>query len=147
MKNLYAMEREPYVMQQTYNAPIEKVWSALTNIEKLKQWYFDLSGFEPEVGFQFSFTCQDDGKLYLHHCEVKEVIERQKLVHTWYYAGYPGESTVTWELFAEGEKTRLQLTHAGLETFPQDDPFFATSNYNAGWTQIAGIDLRTFVEG
>jgi uncharacterized protein YndB with AHSA1/START domain len=140
------MSTQSFKMEQTYNAPIGNVWAALTDIEKLKQWYFNLSGFKPEVGFKFSFNCEDDGKQYMHECVVKEVVDGKKLAYSWKYAGYPGDSLVTFELFDEGDKTRLKLTHAGLETFPQDDPFFATSNYAAGWIQIIDTDLKKYVE-
>jgi uncharacterized protein YndB with AHSA1/START domain len=47
------MENDPFVIERTYNAPIAKVWKALTDKNDMKQWYFDLSEFKPEVGFEF----------------------------------------------------------------------------------------------
>ena len=46
--------------------------------------------------------------------------------------------------FAEGDKTRLKLTHEGIETFPQT-PAFARENFQTGWTAIAS-ELQRFVE-
>ena len=53
---------------------------------------------------------------------------------------------MAFELFAEGNKTRVRLTHEGLETFPKL-PAFAKANFAAGWTEIVGTSLKNFVEG
>jgi hypothetical protein len=52
---------------------------------------------------------------------------------------------VTFELFSEGEKTRLRLTHEGIESFPKT-PAYARKNFEAGWTAIIGSELKRFVE-
>jgi uncharacterized protein YndB with AHSA1/START domain len=36
------MKTDPLVIERTYNAPIQEVWSALTNNDELKNWYFKL---------------------------------------------------------------------------------------------------------
>ena len=54
-------------------------------------------------------------------------------------------SLVTFELFPDGEKTRLKLTHEGLETFPKL-PAYARTNFEKGWTEIIGSSLKQFVE-
>jgi uncharacterized protein YndB with AHSA1/START domain len=74
------------------------------------------------------------------------VIPGKKLVHTWKYKEYPGESVLTWELFHEGEGTRVRLTHAGLETFPQNDPNFSRNSFTGGWNELLGRYLKEFVE-
>jgi uncharacterized protein YndB with AHSA1/START domain len=82
----------------------------------------------------------------VHLARVTEVIPNKKLAHTWRYEGYEGESLVTWELFAEGNKTRVKLTHAGLETFPALKSF-AKESFAAGWNQIVGTSLEKFLDG
>jgi uncharacterized protein YndB with AHSA1/START domain len=37
------------------------VWLALTEKDLIKQWYFDLPEFRPEVGFIFEFTGGEEG--------------------------------------------------------------------------------------
>jgi hypothetical protein len=59
--------------------------------------------------------------------------------------GQEGDSLVTFELFAEGDKTRLKLTHQGIETFPKTPPF-ARKSFTEGWTQLIGSSLQGFVE-
>jgi len=139
------MKTEPFVIERTYNVSIDKVWQAITDKEKMKQWYFDLKEFKPEVGFEFQFSGGTPEQTFLHLCKITEVVQGKKLTHTWTYDGYPGESFVTFELFAEGDKTRLKLTHAGLETFPAQ-PAFARTNFEKGWTDIIGRSLKEYLE-
>lgn len=141
------MQNEPFIIERTFKAPAATVWKAITGKEDMKQWYFDLPEFKPVVGFEFRFTAgPPDGKQYLHICEVTEVADGKKLTYSWRYDGYEGISHVTFELFPDGNKTRLKLTHSGLETFPADNPDFAKKNFEAGWTDIIGRSLKNFLE-
>lgn len=142
------MENKPFVIERTYNAPVDKVWKAITDKDDMKQWYFDLAEFRPEVGFEFRFEGgPDENTRYLHVCVVTEVMVDKKLTYSWRYDGYAGMSHVTFELFPEGDKTRLVLTHAGLETFPANVSDFAVKNFVEGWTAIVGSSLKGFLEG
>lgn len=140
------METTPFVIERTYNAPADKVWQAITDNEKMKQWYFQLDAFEPEVGFEFRFDGGSKEMQYHHICKITEVKPGKKLTHSWKYDGYPGESFVTWELFAEGDRTRVKLTHTGLETFPQNNKDFARESFSKGWTHIVGKSLLEYLE-
>jgi uncharacterized protein YndB with AHSA1/START domain len=135
----------PVVIERTFNAPIARVWKALTDVEEMRRWYFELKEFKPEVGFEFEFVVEHDGMKYHHLCKITEVISPKKLAHTWRYKGHEGDSLVTIELFAKGDQTRLKLTHEGLDTFPKG-PSFARENFLQGWTQIIGTSLKEFVE-
>ncbi len=132
--------------QRIFNAPVERVWKALTDVEEMRRWYFDLKEFKPEVGFEFEFVVEHEGANYHHLCRVTEVIPKKKLAYTWRYKGHEGDSLVTFELVVEGDKTRLKLTHEGLETFPKL-PSFARENFIKGWTAIIGSELKQFLEG
>lgn len=140
------MKAEPIVLERTLNAPVSRVWDALTNNAKMKKWYFDIADFKPEIGFEFQFYGSKDDTRYLHLCKITELIPEKKLTYTWKYENFPGESSVSFELFEEAEKTRLQLTHTGLESFVTDNPDFAPSSFNAGWTHIIGTSFKSFVE-
>src|SRR5258705_11993043 len=113
------MNNEPFVIERTFNAPVEKVWKAITDKDQMKQWYFDIAAFKPEPGFEFQFEAGDENTKFLHLCKVTEVIEGRKLTHSWKYEGHNAETFVTWELFAEGDKTSLRLTHEDLERIAQ----------------------------
>jgi len=139
------MHNEPLVLERTYNAAIEKVWQALTDHEQLQQWYFDMPEFKAEVGFEFRFTGTSEGQVYQHKCTITQLVPGKKLAYTWLYEGYEGHSEVTFELFDEGNKTRLKLTHTGLETFPTTKKF-AREGFATGWAGILDASLKEFVE-
>jgi uncharacterized protein YndB with AHSA1/START domain len=141
------MSDKSFVIERTYNAPVEKVWNALTDKDQMKEWYFKLDEFRPEPGFEFSFAGQGHkGEKYIHLCKVLEVVKHKRLSYSWTYKDYPGYSVVTFELFSEGGNTRLVLTHAGLETFVQDNADFARESFAAGWTELIGKLLKQYVE-
>ena len=137
---------EAVVIERTFDAPVVRVWKAITDVEAMRRWYFDLKEFKPEVGFEFEFIVEHEGTKYHHLCKITEVIPQKKLAYTWRYQGHEGDSLVTFELFPEDGKTRLKLTHEGLETFPKT-PSFARKNFMEGWTQIIGTSLKEFLEG
>ena len=138
--------KEPFVIERTYNAPAERVWKAITDKNDMKQWYFDVSDFKPEVGFEFTFNGGSEEKVYVHLCKVTEVVPGKKLTYSWQYRDYGGNSFVTLELFEEGGATTLKLTHVGIETFPQNSKDFSKESFTMGWTYIIGTSLPGFVE-
>jgi uncharacterized protein YndB with AHSA1/START domain len=133
-----------FEFEQVYDAPIEKVWQALTHEDEMRAWYFpQLIKFEPVVGFDFVFS--NDGSPYQKEWRVTQVDDGRLLAHNWIYKGYPGSSEVTFELFAEADKTLLKLTHTGLVSFPSD-PHFARTRFENGWKNILGSNLKNHLE-
>jgi uncharacterized protein YndB with AHSA1/START domain len=137
---------EPLIIERIINAPVEKVWTAITDVRQMRQWYFELQGFELKTGNEFSFEGRNEDKCYVHRCKITEVVEGKKLSYTWRYDGYDGSSLVSFELFPDGHKTRLRLTHAGLESFPQNLPDFAKPNFVEGWSWFLDKSLPEFLE-
>ena len=137
---------EAVVIERTFNAPVKRVWKALTDVDEMRQWYFDLKEFRPEVGFEFEFVVEHQGMTYHHLCRITEAIPQKKLAYTWRYKGHEGDSLVTVELAAAGDRTQLKLTHEGLETFPKTAAF-ERKNFETGWTAIIGSELKQFLEG
>lgn len=142
------LAKEPFVMGRTFNAPVAAVWNAITDKEQMNKWYFgNLESFKPEPGFQTQFNVHHNDKNYLHIWKVTDVVPGKKITYSWKYANSPGESFVTFELFDEGNKTRLELTHAGLETFlPENNPDYSKANFVEGWTALIGSSLKEFLE-
>lgn len=134
----------PLIKEFVYNAPTEKVWLALTNKDKMKEWYFpQLQKFEPKVGFKFQFD--DDNAQYTKEWIVTKVTEGKTLAHNWAYKGYPGNSEVIFELFSKGDKTKLRVTQTGLDSFP-DHPHFKRERFEWGWDNLLGNNLKHLLE-
>jgi uncharacterized protein YndB with AHSA1/START domain len=140
------INNEPILLEYTFNVVPSVLWKALSDKAEMKKWYFDVSDFEPVAGFEFSFEGSNDGRVFVHLCKVVEVMPNRKLSYSWRYKGYPGMSLLTFELFQEGEKTILRLTHEGLDTFPQENQDFARGNFEKGWAYIIGKSLPDYLE-
>ena len=136
----------PVIKEVILNASVPAVWKAITDRDDMKQWYFDIEEFRPEAGFEFNFLAGDEKNKYLHLCRITEVVPNKKLAYSWRYQGHTAETFVTFELFAQGDKTRVKLTHEGLERIADQGPAFARQNFVDGWNQIIGTSLKKFVE-
>ncbi len=140
------MENVAFVIERTFHAPAAAVWKAITDKEEMKKWYFSLQEFQPEVGFKFQFLSgPDENRQYLHLCEITEVIADTKIAYSWRYDGYEGNTLVSFELFPDGNVTKLKLTHSGLKSFPADNPDFDESSFAEGWTWIIGTSLKEYL--
>ena len=141
------MKDEKIVIERTYDAPIERVWTALTDANQMRQWYFPLmESFEPQEGFETQFDVAHNGNVYPHIWKVTEAIPLKKIAYSWRYGGYPGNSVVSFELESVGSKTKLTLTHLFTESF-ESGKFadFSRENFSGGWTSFAE-KLKNFVE-
>lgn len=136
--------KQQLIIERQIMAPVERVWQALTNIGDLKKWLSFLPDFEAKVGFKTEFDLGPDAEhKYHHYLEVTEVVERQRLSYTWDYGGMSKGSSVTFDLTAAGDNTRLVLT-CYIEHVPSDDPDFM-KNAKMGWNFTAD-GLKQYAE-
>lgn len=140
------MKAQPVIIERVLDAPVTKVWKAITDRDEMSHWYFQLDEFKPEVGFKFQFYGGKDDKQYLHLCEVTEVVAGKKIAYSWRYDGFPGYSVVTFELQPQGDKTLFKVTHEGLESFADAGPDFVKENFVLGWTSIVGDSLAKYMQ-
>ena len=137
---------EPVILERTYAAPASIIWKALTDKTEMKKWYFDIPEFKPEVGLEFKFLAGSKEKKFLHLCKITEVIPGKRIAYTWRYDGEPGNSEVSFELFPDGDQTRLRIVHTGLETFPSASGDFAKENFVTGWTGFLDKHLVKYLQ-
>jgi len=138
---------EPIIVEQTFKASVDTVWNAITEIEQMRQWYFEsISSFKPEVGFETHFNVESQDRNFLHLWKVTEVVPFKMLAYNWKYENYPGDSFVKFELFEENKMTKLILTHQVLEDFPDDIPEFKRESGVEGWTFFINNRLKEFLE-
>jgi uncharacterized protein YndB with AHSA1/START domain len=85
---------EPIVLEQTFNSSIESVWNAITEIEQMRQWYFEnIPAFKPEIGFETQFNVQSNHRNFLHKWKVTELQHLKLITYSWKFEDYPGKST------------------------------------------------------
>jgi uncharacterized protein YndB with AHSA1/START domain len=89
--------------------PAATVWRALTDSTLVARWWVT-GDLQPIVGHRFELDMGAWGKPV---CEVLEVVP-ERLFRFRFTRGSV-ESTVTWQLSAEGDGTRLRHTHGGFD--------------------------------
>jgi uncharacterized protein YndB with AHSA1/START domain len=96
-------------LRRTYDAPIEDVWDALTNPERIGRWFLPISG-DYRVGGRYQFEGNAGG-------EILECDRPTRLRVSWVYGEAAGEgdvSEVELRLAAAGGATELVLEHVAI---------------------------------
>jgi len=138
---------EPIILKFDYNASIEKVWLAITELDQMQQWYFEmLETFEAEVGFETSFLVMVEDRKYTHQWKVTEVVPYQKIVYDWIIKEYDGVSYSMFELSEKDDGTQLTITSVVTKAFPSDIPEFKRESGVQGWTYLLGDRLKSYLE-
>jgi uncharacterized protein YndB with AHSA1/START domain len=137
----------PIVVDQTFDATIDTVWNAITQIDLMRQWYFEnIPSFRPEVGFETQFNVKSEGRDFLHMWRVTEVIPLQRIAYDWKFADYLGDALVVFELSRQNNSTKLKLTCYVLESFPEDIPEFTRESCIGGWEFFIKKRLKEYLE-
>jgi uncharacterized protein YndB with AHSA1/START domain len=138
---------KPIVVEQTFEVPPGELWKAITEVKQMTQWFFDnIEAFEPNVGFTTRFVVEHENRTFPHLWKITEVEPLRKITYNWKYEGYAGDSFVTFELFEEGNNTRLKLTHTLTKDFPQDIPEFARESCIGGWNYFIRQSLKDYLK-
>ena len=143
-------------LERLLDAPVETVWRYLTEGELRGQWFAggsDVRGEgELELVFDHDNLSADEVpypadyakyKGAVNHEEVIRFEPKRVLAHTF---GEGRNGVATFELFPEGERTRLVLTHSGIQS-PTGD-----LDFGSGWTshltvlqeRLAGRSVKDF---
>ncbi|KAA3613776.1 MAG: SRPBCC domain-containing protein [Calditrichaeota bacterium] len=137
----------PVVVEQTFNTSAEVVWKAITEVDQMRQWFFEnIPEFEPKVGFETQFNVNSGERNFLHLWKITAV-EPQKLVtYNWKYQDYAGDSFVIFEIMEVNNQAKLKLTTQIIESFSQDIPEFKRESCVAGWTYFINKNLKEYIE-
>ena len=125
-------------LERDYDAPIEDVWDALTNPERISRWFLPISG-DYRVGGRYQFEGNAGGEIVA--CE-----QPHRLKVTWGY-GEAASGTDVSELelrlsIVDGEATRLELEHTAVVP-DQMWAEFGPGAVGVGWEQgLLGLSLH-----
>jgi uncharacterized protein YndB with AHSA1/START domain len=140
-------DKNPIIARQVFDVSAHTVWTAITNLEQMHQWYFpNIPEFRPELGFETQFLIQNDGRNFTHIWKVKEVIPNKIIGYSWNFEEYSGEGYSTFELEEKDGKTELTLKSYVVEVFPNDIPEFKRESGQAGWDYLIKQSLANFLE-
>lgn len=145
-------------LERILDAPPEMVWRYLTEANLREQWF--MGGTDSRPGSEFELLVDHDklsdeevpypdsyecfkGRVF--HEKVLR-FEPPRLLETTFQGGKSG--IVTYELFGEGDTTRLVLTHSGITSAA------GFQDFGGGWTshlavleeKLAGRSVRNFWE-
>ncbi len=137
----------PIIVEQTFQKSSAVVWAAITEVEQMRQWFFDtIPAFEPVVGFQTRFNVNTGERDFLHIWTITSAETEKHITYNWEYDVYPGAAVVTFTLKAlDADSTKLTIVAEVLETFPQDIPEFKRESGVAGWQYFIQQSLARFL--
>lgn len=128
------IENELLIVEKQLNNNIELVWKAITQIDQMKQWFFEqIEKFEPIVGFETSFIVKSGDRVFPHLWKITEVIPQNRITYNWRYEGYAGNSYVTFKLESKNNGTQIKVITKIVEDFTDDIPEFQPESCIAGW--------------
>jgi uncharacterized protein YndB with AHSA1/START domain len=117
---------ESVIKEIVVRAPLQSVWSALTEVEAIRGWM----GAESEV----EVDLRPGGRYRLFGGETtgefRVIDPPHRLAYSWRQGEWPAawkDSLVEWELRADGSSTRIRLQHSH---FPNDEE---RASHDEGW--------------
>lgn len=138
---------QPIIVEQLFDASLEKVWNALTVVAEMTQWYFpNIPAFEPVVGFETTFIVQVEDRVFPHVWKLTEVMPMRKIAYNWQFEGYDGRAVSVFELSQVDQRTRLTLTFSVIEKFPEHIPEFKRESGVNGWNYLIKESLIAHLE-
>ena len=127
------------MIKQRYliKAPLEKVWSALTNSEIIGKWGAGPAIMKAEAGFEFSLW---GGDIWGKNLEVVNPEKgEKKMVQEWYGGEWEVPSIVTLKLNDSNDYTEVILEHKNV---PKDE----VKDIAAGWKDYYLGPLKKLLE-
>jgi len=128
------LEKELFI-----KATPERVFRALTTKEDLERWFLTKAEVDLRPGGTIRFAWES-GTFEVGKILVLEPPHR--LSYTWETFG-PGPTTITFELTAENDGTRLHLTHTDIGAGEDWDNYYTA--VNGGWSAHLA-DLTSWLE-
>jgi uncharacterized protein YndB with AHSA1/START domain len=98
------------LLRRRYDAPVEDVWHACTDPDRISRWFLPVSG-DLRAGGKYQFEGNAGGEIL--RCEPPYLLQV-----TWVFGGAPG-SEVQVRLSADGGVTDFELEHSGLSDAAQ----------------------------
>ena len=128
---------EEIIKSVVIQAPIEKVWAALTVADSIAGWMGGSVKSDLRPGGKYAYF---DGSTTGRYAVVEQP---HRLEYTWRQSEWPVEwsdSMVKWELKSEGKGTAVHLVHQG---FPNESE---RSSHDDGWDTYWLEPMKAWLE-
>jgi uncharacterized protein YndB with AHSA1/START domain len=141
---LEAVKTEVVEMKRTFNAPLETVYRAFTEVEAVSQWgcghtYVNVNldmDVRPGGVIHHRVKAKSDGSRWTFFGVYQEVETDKKLAYTFDWKTdwreSPTPSLVEIEFFDQGDRTEIHLSHSGV-------PGPGIPSTEAHWTEFLGV--------
>jgi uncharacterized protein YndB with AHSA1/START domain len=149
MKGVDVAERIDQIRREVVlNAPIERVWQAVTSSEEISKWFGDVVEVDLQPGGKAKFGWSDYGDVF--EAIVVEVKEPTRFSFSWAFdSNVPYDDAtarlVEIDLAAEGDNTRLTLVESGFAQLP-DDLYQKRLDANSGGWDSELADLVDYLD-
>jgi len=138
---------QPVIIKQIFDTSVENIWSAITDLDEMKHWYFNnIPDFKTKVGFTTQFNVDAGERDFMHLWKIVEVIEYQKISYEWRFEKYDGIGLVSFELFEQNNQTTLILTNSVIEDFSDTVPEFKRERCLGGWKYFINQNLNDYIQ-
>jgi uncharacterized protein YndB with AHSA1/START domain len=158
MKTSITPDQDAVICETQVEAPIERVFEALTDSRQLLQWWgaeptIEAQSWEidPRPGGKWRMECSGRDGMSVNgvtdfkvHGEILEFSPPGLLVYTWIANWHDDTSRATvvkWELRPVGDSTVVTVTHSGLA-----NETIARKDYSSGWSGVLGL-LDKYLKG
>ena len=127
------------------DAPIEVVWTVITEPEHITGWFTDSAELDlrPDGEGRFGWDVKETSRRSVHNLRVERVDPPHFFSFRWNYpeGDEPTETNaplVEFSLEARGASTRLRLVESGLEGIARSEEERETyyAEHSSGWTRI-----------
>lgn len=143
-----------FEVEAEYPHPVEKVWRALTDPERMGLWVMNFDNdpgemrtdFRPVVGASYRMDART-GRGWRGYVvgNVLEVVPNERLVYTWAHSPYQdaNPARVEFTLDPTGKGARLRMVQSG---FPGAKGWFVLQGAKLGWKKMLGSGLRAVLD-
>ncbi|MEU8300066.1 SRPBCC family protein [Micromonospora sp. NPDC048909] len=135
-RTLEAGEARVSTLSQTYDAPLEDVWDACTNAERIPRWFMPISG---DLRLNGRYELQGNASGTVERCDPPN-----SFAATWEFGGEVSWIEVRFTAL-DGDRTRFELDHIA---HVDDDRWaqFGPGAVGVGW-DLALLGLASYLAG
>ena len=149
MITMNSMQNFTLQLNKTYPVNRERVFSAWTKPEALKQWWgpegftTTIDEMDVQVNGNYKFNMHaPNGETHVLTGQYLEIVANEKLVFTWKWENGNGDfpsTKVTIDFLEKGNSTEVVVTHTDL---PSEEE---AKNHNNGWTSSLEGSLKAYL--